>query len=228
MKSAFLCLSVLLLSLVVFPQDKYFVIKGIIVDEKTKQPMAGASVFCQNTTKGTTSNNEGGFYMRLPNGGYDLVVSYTSYETRVTRISNGNKGNDSLIIELKQQDKSMGEVVVAGSAEVADGWAKYGQFFLYNFIGTTPNADLFNLENKDAVKIYFYKKRNKLKVKSKDDLIITNNALGYKIKYQLDSFVYDYNTRISSYTGYPLFEEMNGDANQLETWKKNRFKAYKG
>ena len=228
MKSFLCSLCSLFLSFLAFSQDKYFIIKGTVLDEKTRQPMAGASVFCQNTTKGTTSNNEGGFYMRLPNGGYDLVVSYTSYETKVTRISNGNKGNDSLIIELKQQDKNMGEVVVAGSAEVADGWAKYGQFFLYNFIGTTPNADLCNLENKDALKFYFYKKRNKLKVKSKDDLIITNNALGYKIKYQLDSFVYAYNTRVSSYTGYPLFEEMPGDAGQQETWKKNRFKAYKG
>jgi len=120
MKSLLCSLCSLFLSFLAFSQDKYFIIKGTVLDEKTRQPMAGASVFCQNTTKGTTSNNEGGFYMRLPNGGYDLVVSYTSYETKVTRISNGNKGNDSLIIELKQQDKNMGEVVVAGSAEVAD------------------------------------------------------------------------------------------------------------
>jgi hypothetical protein len=228
MKSFFAILSGLLLYSSVFAQDKSFVIKGIVIDEKTKQPLAQASVFCQNTTIGTTSSAEGTFRMRLNSGGYDLVVSYTSYETKVTRISNGNKDNDSLIIELKQQDKSMTEVVVAGSAEVADGWNKYGQFFLNNFIGTTPNAADCMIENKDAVKFYFYKKRNKLKVKSKEDLIITNNALGYKIKYQLDSFVYDYNGSISSYTGYPFFESMTGNPDQEQTWKKNRFKSYIG
>ena len=209
MKFFFSICTSLLFSVAVRSQDNYYTIRGKVVDEKTNQPMAGASVFCQNTTLGTVTNNEGAFFLRLANGGYDLVISYTGFETKSVRISNGNKDNDSLVLSLKTQDKSLTEVVVAGSAEVADGWSKYGQFFLDNFIGTTPNASKCSIENKDAIKFYFYKKRNKLKVKSKEDIVVTNNALGYKIKYQLDSFVYDYNTNVSSYTGYPLFEEMN-------------------
>jgi len=61
--------------------------------------MAGASVFCQNTTIGSVSNNEGDFTLRLTKGGYDLVVSYTGYETRLLRISNGNATNDQMTIE---------------------------------------------------------------------------------------------------------------------------------
>jgi carboxypeptidase-like protein len=217
-----------LLSFVVLAQEKNFVVTGKVVDEKTKLPMPGASVFCQNTTFGTITNNEGKFFMRLNNGGYDLVVSYTGYETKMMRISNGSSGNDSLTIELKEQDKSLGEVVVAGSAEVADGWNKYGQFFIDNFIGTTPNAAQCIIGNKDSLRFYFYKKRNKLKVKARSEIIITNNALGYKIKYQLDSFVYDYTAKVGSFTGYPLFEELKGSDEQNETWKKNRFNSYVG
>jgi hypothetical protein len=217
-----------LFSFAVFSQEKTFSITGKVVDEKTKQPMPGASVFCQNTTIGTITNSEGKFFMRLNNGGYDLVVSYTGYETKLTRISNGNTGNDSLTIELKEQDKNLGEVVVAGSAEVADGWNKYGQFFIDNFIGTTPNASKCIIEKKDSLRFYFYKKRNKLKVKARSEIIITNNALGYKIKYQLDSFVYDYTSKIGSFTGYPLFEELKGTDEQNEAWKKNRFNSYVG
>ena len=157
-----------------------------------------------------------------------ILVLYTGYETKMMRISNGNKESDQLTIELKEKDKSLNEVVVAGSAEVADGWSKYGQFFLNNFIGTTPGATQCTIENKTALKFYFYKKRNKLRVKSADDLVILNNQLGYKIKYQLDSFVYDYTNNIGSYTGYPLFEEMTGTPEQLSTWKQNRFNAYAG
>lgn len=218
----------LLFSLTVISQDKTFFVSGKVIDEKTSQPLAGASVFCQNTTIGTVSKNDGSFSLRLANGGYDMIVSYTGYDTKVIRISKGNKENDSLTVELKEQDKSLGEVVVAGSAEVADGWSKYGQFFLDNFIGTTPNAAQCVLENKDAVKFYFYKKRNKLKVKAVQDLVISNNALGYKIKYQLDSFVYEYGTNVSSYTGYPLFEEMTGTPEQQETWKQHRLYSYSG
>jgi len=225
----FLCLFTAFFStLLVFSQDKYFTVTGKVVDAKSGQPMPNASVFCQNTTIGTTCDSSGRFFLRLGNGGYDLVVSYTGFETKLTRISNAGKSNNDMVIELKEQDKSMAEVVVAGSAEVADGWTKYGQFFLKNFIGTTPNSDQCTIENKDVLKFYFYKKRNKLKVRAKEDLIIMNNALGYKIKYQLDSFVYEYNNKVGTYTGYPLFEEMTGTADQQETWKKNRFISYLG
>lgn len=227
-KSFFLPFIALFFSIAVRSQEKYFGVSGQVVDAKTKQAMAGASVFCQNTTAGTVSDNNGRFSLRLANGGYDLVVSYTGYETKVIRIGRGTTGNDSLNIELNEQEKSLGEVVVAGSAEVADGWNKYGQFFLDNFIGTTPNAGNCILENKDAVKFYFYKKRNKLKIKAAEGLIITNNALGYKIKYQLDSFVYEYGTGVSSYTGYPLFEELPGTSEQQDTWKRNRNYSYSG
>ncbi len=224
----FMSITALLFSLTVISQEKTFFVSGKVIDGKTSQALAGASVFCQNTTIGTISKSDGSFSLRLANGGYDMVVSYTGYETRLIRIGKGNKENDSLIVELKEEDKSLGEVVVAGSAEVADGWSKYGQFFLDNFIGTTPNAGQCILENKDAVKFYFYKKRNKLKIKAVQDLVITNNALGYKIRYQLDSFVYEYGTNVSSYTGYPLFEEMTGTPEQQETWKQNRLYSYSG
>ena len=74
----------------------------------------------------------------------------------------------------------------------------------------------------------FYKKRNKLRIKAKEDLIITNNALGYKIRFQLDSFVYEYNNNVSTYAGYPLFEELQGTPEQQQTWKDNRDYTYAG
>ncbi len=228
MKYFFSVISTLLISISALSQDQYFMISGKIVDAKTKQPMPNASVFCQNTTVGTITNADGNFSLRLKNGGYDLIISYTGYQTKSQRISNGNPENENMNIELDQQDKNLTEFVVSGSAEVADGWNKYGQFFLNNFIGTTPNASQCNIENREVLHFYFFKKRNKLKVKATENIIVTNNALGYKIKYQLDSFVYDYTSKIGSYTGYPLFEEMTGTPEQQETWKKNRFNTYIG
>jgi CarboxypepD_reg-like domain len=226
MRTILFSLLIIFISLTSFGQDKVFYIHGKVMDEKTGSALANASVFCQNTTTGTISNNEGLFAMRLANGGYDLVISYTGYETQVLRVSNSTK--DSLIIQMKEESKNLGEVAVTGSALVADGWNKYGQFFLDNFIGTTSNATQCTIENKDSISFYFYKKRNKLKVKAKSEIIITNLALGYKIRYQLDSFVNDYNTHISSYTGYPLFENLAGTPDQQTTWSKNRFQTYIG
>ena len=217
-----------LFSLQLHAQDKTFSVAGKVVDLKSGQILAGASVFCQNTTIGTISKSDGTFSMRLANGGYDMIVSYTGYETRNIHLNKDTKDKDSLVIEMKEEDKAMGEVVVAGSAEVEDGWNKYGQFFLDNFIGTTPFAAQCALDNKEALKFYFYKKRNKLRVKAKEPLVITNNALGYRIKFQLDSFVYEYTTNIGTSAGYPLFEELQGTPEQQQTWKNNRDFTYAG
>ena len=216
----------LLCSVAGLAQDKTFPVDGVVMDSATGQALNNASVFCQNTTFGTLSKEDGRFHLRLPNGGYDLIVSYTGYETQVLRI--GKDHPDTLRIKMKEQDKSLEQAVVTGSALVADGWDKYGQFFLDNFIGTTPNAAQCSLDNKDALKFYFYKKRNKLRVKATNPLIVTNNALGYKIIYQLDSFVYDYTGNISSYTGYPLFDTLSGTPEQQAVWKQNRLYAYSG
>ena len=228
MKTTLISLCAILFSTCGMGQGNVFYIHGTVLDDKGGTPLSNASVFCQNTTTGTISNNDGLFSLRLNNGGYDLVISYTGYETQVLRVSNSMADKDSLIIRMKEKNKSLEEVAVTGSALVADGWNKYGQFFLDNFLGTTVNAAQCTIENKEAINFYFYKKRNKLKAKAKEEIIIINQALGYKIRYQLDSFVNDYNTHISSYTGYPLFESLNGTPEQQQEWSKNRYRTYIG
>ena len=209
-----------------FAQTDFFVANGKVVDASSKQVLSGASVFCQNTTLGTLTNAEGIFSLKLPKGGYDLVISYTGYETQNVHINSSNA--TGLPVELKAADKTLSEVVISGSTEVADGLARYGKFFTENFIGTTLNADLCTIKNPEALQFFYSKKRNRLKVKAKEDLVIVNNALGYTIKYQLDSFSHDYGTDVSTYSGYPFFQEMDGTAEQRQLWKNARQTAYNG
>ncbi|HEY4150881.1 MAG TPA: carboxypeptidase-like regulatory domain-containing protein [Chitinophagaceae bacterium] len=209
-----------------FGQSEQLVVTGTVIDSATGQPLAGASVFCQNTTFGTISKSDGAFALYLPAGGYDLVISYTSYETRILRIH--GPAAATLSIVLKPKDKSLEEVAVTGSAMVADGYSKYGQFFFDHFVGTSPNALQCSIQNPEVLQFYFYKKRNRLKVKATDDLVIVNNALGYKIKFQLDTFAYEYSTDISTYTGFPFFEELPANDSLKAVWKENRENAYAG
>jgi hypothetical protein len=227
MKKSIIALLSCIFCLTAFSQEKTFVVLGKVIDSASRQPLAGASAFCQNTTQGTISNSEGLFFMRLPNGGYDLVVSYTGYDKRVVRISN-NQPSDTILFELPKESKAMEEVAVVATNEVADGLAKYGRFFMDNFIGNTPNGAQCTIQNPEVLHFYFYKKRNRLKVTAKEDIVVNNYALGYKIRYQLDSFSYDYNTKISQYTGYPLFQEMDSTDQAKDTWKKNRARTYLG
>jgi hypothetical protein len=203
-----------------------FTVTGKVVDSVTKEPLYGASVFCQNTTSGTTTNKQGEFSMQLKSGGYELIVSFTGYQVKEIRISNND--NTPLQIEMIKEEKTMEAVVIRSSNEVMDGWDKYGKFFLENFIGSTPNAAQCSLQNPQAVHFYYYKKSDKLKVLATEPILISNKALGYNLRYQLDSFMYYYKTQISSYRGYCLFSEMEGNFQDQKTWSDNRKKVYYG
>ncbi|MEO8861150.1 MAG: carboxypeptidase-like regulatory domain-containing protein [Ginsengibacter sp.] len=212
----------------VFSQAAYYIVSGKVIDKTTKGPLSGASVFAQNTTFGEASDAHGNFRIKLPNGGYSLVVSFTGYETENIRISNTSLGNDSVVFELSPKEKALEEVSIAISSEVKNGWEKYGSFFTQNFIGQSNFAKQCVIKNPDVLHFYFSKKRNRLKVLAAEPLTVDNFALGYTLKFAIDSFTNDYNTNTNLFIGYPLFEEMQGTPEQQATWKQNRMAAYKG
>jgi hypothetical protein len=212
-----------------FSQANYFVVTGKVVSADTKQPLQAASVFAQNTTIGTATDAEGNFKIYLPEGGHSIAVTFTGYNTESKRVSNSDPNDRTLYFELSQKEKQMEEVAIVATSEVKDGWEKYGKFFVDRFIGQGNNGNASKIKNPETLKFYFSKKRNRLKVLAAEPLQIENNALGYNIKYELDSFTYEYNTETSVYTGYPLFEEMTpADSVQQLQWKLAREKAYAG
>jgi len=226
--SFFLTALFILISNFIFCQETYYTIKGKVIDKTTRAPLPGASVFAQNTTFGEATNTDGNFILKLPNGGYSLVVTFTGYEKQTIRISNASSQNDSLVFELNPEIKSLEEVSIVISNEVKDGWQKYGTFFTQNFIGQSAFAKQCTIKNPEVLRFYFYKKKNRLKVLAKEPLLVDNFALGYTLKFAIDSFTNEYNTNTSLFIGYPLFEEMQGTPEQQQQWAKNRTIAYKG
>lgn len=214
----------LLLLSISFVARSQFTVTGLVLDSSSREPLVSASVFCQNTTSGAYTNKQGEFSLSLKSGGYDLIISYTGYQTQTIRVNEANK----LEVMMIKEDKSMSEVIIKSSNEVADGWTKYGDFFTKNFIGATPNAAQCALLNPEVLKFFYYKRSNKLKVLATAALQISNKALGYDMRYQLDSFVYYYNTDINLYKGYCLYTEMQGDDSLKKLWTTARAKAYIG
>lgn len=206
----------------------HFRVSGKVIDASSGQPLQGASVFCQNTTIGTVTNAEGEFGLTLSNGGYDLAISFMGLETQSIRITNNMPDVGNLLIEMKQKEKSLEEVAIVATTEVRNGLEKYGDFLKDNFIGKTANSKLCTIENPEVLRFFFSKKRNRLKVITDSVLVIRNAALGYIIRYQLDSFVYEYNDKKAFYSGYPFYEEMEGTEEDEAYWVENRKKAYAG
>ncbi len=227
MKWIFLSLCLLVLNNI-NAQQNYLVVTGKVLLSETEEPLQGASVFAENTTLGTATDAEGKFKLYLPHGGYDVVVTFTGYQSESVRVSSSGT-NEPLIFKLRLKEEELGDVVVVASNEVKDGWTKYGDFFIHEFIGQTANAIQCEIKNPEVVKFYYSKRNDRLKIKAADPLIIVNRALGYTIRYSLDSFTHDYSSKISFYTGNPLFEEMT-DASDVQKaiWAAARKDAYKG
>lgn len=85
-------------------------LSGIVLDEKTKEPIPGASIQIKGTTHGVLTDASGKFYFqtgqKFP---YTLVVSFIGYQ-KIEYIANGTP----VTIALKESVKELNEVVVVG------------------------------------------------------------------------------------------------------------------
>ncbi len=80
---------------------------GVIVDEKTGEPVIGASVLEEGTTNGTITDFDGNFQLNVASGA-QLVISYVGYKTQnVAAAAN-------LRIKLAEDSEVLDEVVVTG------------------------------------------------------------------------------------------------------------------
>ena len=222
MKKPIFLLALLLFTIFSFAQ---FTFSGKIIDAETKEPLQGASVFAQNTTKGTITNSEGIFSLYLDKGGYEIIFSFTGYNSKTIKAEGSNQ---HVTIELSKASNTMAEVIIKSSNELEDGWERYGQFFLKHFIGSTPFADSCTLLNPQVLKFLYFKKSDRLKILATEPLQIANRSLGYNLRYELDSFVYYFKTDMNTYRGLCLYSELEGTQQEIATWRKNRSDAYYG
>ncbi|RYG50070.1 MAG: carboxypeptidase-like regulatory domain-containing protein, partial [Chitinophagaceae bacterium] len=202
-------------------------ISGKIVNAATSEPIAGSSVFISNTSFGTVTNKDGYFEITdIPSGKYDLIISSIGYETSVYNFST-DKLPIKLRVEMQVKVRELENVTIEPSVE--EGWEKWGNAFLTNFVGQTANAKNCKIKNEKSIRFRFFRKSNRLVAYSDEPIILENKALGYIIKYQLENFEVNYKTHTTLFVGYPLFEEIDKHRKGLQRrWQKNRDKAYYG
>lgn len=100
------------------------IVKGTVVDEKG-DPVIGASVVEPGTTRGTSTDINGHFSLRVSTNA-KVQISYIGYKT-VTR-----PAGDNMNIKLETDNALLDEVVVVG----------YGQQKKVNLTGAVANVDL--------------------------------------------------------------------------------------
>jgi hypothetical protein len=168
----------LLLPLFVFSQN----IKGKVTNSYN-EPIAGASVYLDGTTIGTSSDSEGLFEITAKNK-YNtlLIVRFLGYEDII--VSNPYEKEFYTFILVPKTD------VIETVVIVKDGFTRKQklQLFREQFLGTTKYGKACKIVNEDAIDFNFDLDTFLFTATSSDPIKIENPELGYIIEFDLQEF----------------------------------------
>jgi hypothetical protein len=200
-------------------------IEGLILDAETDQPIPFASVYVNGSTIGKIADEFGKFSINLPAGNFELVASFTGYQSLVFGISSENTPS-KITFKLVPLAMDLDEIVVDAKRDKA--WYDNLRLFEKLFLGETTFSKDCKILNEEKLIIDYDVNTRVLKVISKEPIKIENKALGYNIDYLLADFTYNAREGKVSFMGYPFFKEMEGNNRQNRRWKSNRAEAYLG
>ncbi|WP_250435601.1 carboxypeptidase-like regulatory domain-containing protein [Hanstruepera flava] len=205
-------------------------ISGVIIDNNSKQPIEGASVYFDNTTIGVISNSDGAFTIPFDESiNTPLVISFLGYKKQV--ISNYNK-DVALKIELKENLNTLNEVVIGSK----DSWSREKKLeqFKLQFLGFSSNSLSCKILNEDDITLRYLEDDNLLVANAKRPIRIRNSNLGYDIEYDLQDFEIQYEISSGSlkintvssvfYSGTTFYKSNKANRKTI----KRRQKAYYG
>lgn len=224
---SFLILSIFLslTSLQKLHAQSNYSVSGSVVDSDN-EVIAAAQVFLSGTTIGTTTDENGVFQLNgVPEGIFELIVSFLGFETASYTI-NTNSLESQYNFILNPKIYELDEVTVRPDPEE---WKANFRQFRKIFIGVGPFSEDTKIKNPEVLNFFFEPEQSMLTANANERLVIENKALGYIIYYYLDYFVIDYRQNTSFYFGRPLYELMTSSRERTNNrWESNREKAYQG
>jgi len=95
-------------------------IKGSIVDAKSREVMAGATVIDFQTKRMATADHGGVFQLKTPAGNLELTISFLGYKDKVVPVNATGSVVDLGIIEMETEAFGLDEVVVTAGIVIRD------------------------------------------------------------------------------------------------------------
>ncbi|MBC2844101.1 carboxypeptidase-like regulatory domain-containing protein [Winogradskyella flava] len=205
---------------------------GRVVDKSTQEPIETASIYFDNTTVGTTTDENGEFSISYTNAIQSiLVISYLGYE-RVLIADYRDRSN--LVIELVEADNELDEVFIAYD----DGLTRRQKLRLFRkeFLGSSKFGKSCKILNEEDIILHYDKQDRILYASSPRPIKILNKALQYEIDYDIEDFeikfrYVDTNTNEFVYdriliTGTSFYENLK-DSEKKSVLKKRK-NAFEG
>lgn len=201
-------------------------ISGIVVD-KNGEPLAGATVYLDGSSYGTTTNFEGFFKINIPSQiSTSLIVSFVGYEKVYV---NNLQFDKRYRIILNESVENLKEIVLTDNKFTRK---QMLAVFRSQFLGETRGGRASKIENEDDIYFSYNNDTYILNAYADNPLVINNTYLGYKLYYDLALFdskftIFSINKEhvfSSIYAGTSRFVEVDNSPKKI----KNREKAYKG
>ncbi len=200
-----------------------FSISGKVTDNQGN-PLPNATVFLSGSQKITATDNNGNFRLEgLSTGTYELITKMIGFASVDKTVVIGRQ-NISLSVALTETSTTLEEVQIMTD----ENRKKYMDTFLRYFIGKSVNSPGCKLLNPEVLTFKYARKEHTLLVTANDFLVLENKGLGYRLKYLLSRFEFNYSNNLVYYSGYPYFEELNGSKSENKRWAKNRAATYNG
>ncbi len=200
------------------------IISGRVTDASTNRPMPFATVYINETTRGTTANGDGEYQLTgIRAGNVEIVASSVGYTTlqQVIRVASGQ--NRRVSFALAPDPNALATVTITGKRSAA--YNRLLRTFKRELLGDTPFADKCEISNENT--LVLTEKEGRLEAQAREPLVIENKSLGYRLHYNLLHF--DSFRRVAHYAGTSRFEILTPENTEQATrWERNRKKAYQG
>lgn len=206
--------------LLVFQLQAQHLVQGRVYNAKTKEAVAGATVYINNSSIGTSTDKSGAFKLSISQSSfYELVVSAMGYHGSSTQV----KIPDTKSIDIALQEKSteIEEVVITGI--VKDGWKKWGKYFTETLIGIGYNAEKTKILNPEVIRFQYEDKARILRAYALEPIKVSNDALGYDIEYDLQDFRSAFADNYIYFAGYAYFKDKGKGRSKYKNARRDTY-----
>ena len=167
-------------------------------------PISDAFIFIRNTSISTTSDLSGRF--QIESGRYtseELVITHLNYQTLTLSLADYTRFPS--LIRLSPKNLAFAEVKVNAKRVKSKNRKKWLKQFTEAFFGEGNNRKGMKLLNPEV--IWFQEKNGQLLAEAIDYLSVENTALGYKLRFYLETFQTDSKDQ-TDYRGKVYFEDL--------------------
>lgn len=198
---------------------------GVVLDHKNDEPLPGATIYIDGTTRGTITDENGLFSIELSSISPAVIFRYVGYESltldqpnRYTRVT----------VKLREMVDSLDEVVLEKSLFT---YQQKLAAFTREFLGTSVSGLECKILNPEVINLAYVASEKKLKASAIKPIKILNPYLGYELEYSLQTFeitFYKVSLNIHDqvqvfHAGTTFFTDISNDSPKFKKRRKNTY-----